>query len=92
MTDMQDSPTTAGSKPRKRVLTPPEKPQPKDEDSFVTPRGMDIEIRQDKIYGLYYIVFTGGGPLPRELQGKFTERSRAEFVIESYLANYWKGR
>lgn len=83
------SPTMAGNK--KRVLVPAGKPEPKDENSYVTPRGHDITIENDS-FGMYRVHFPGGGPLPRELQGRFTERWRAELAIERYLKDYWKGR
>jgi hypothetical protein len=77
-------------KRRKRVLTPPGKPEPKDDDSFVTPRGGDITIQFDNMYGLYEISMSG--PKPKELSGFFTERKRAEKAVEQYLFNYWKNR
>lgn len=86
---MHPNQTTVG-KPRKQVLTPPDKPIVK-EDSFVTPRGANIDIRFTNT-GLYYVVFTDGGVLPSELSGKWTDRTLAEEAVKKYLDKYWKGR
>ena len=86
---MQPSQTMA-VKPRKQVLIPAGKPEAK-EDAFVTPRGANIEIRFTNT-GLYYVVFTDGGPIPSELSGKWTDRVRAEDAVKDYLDEYWKSR
>lgn len=83
---------TTDVKPRKQVLTPPGKPVSKEEGGSVTPRGKNIEVVFDKIYGLYVIQFTEGGPVPKELSGKWTEEQRAQQAIELYLQKYWKNR
>lgn len=86
---MQPNQTTA-VKTRKQVLVPPGKPVAKD-DAFITPRGANIEIQFDNT-GLYFIVFSDGGPVPKELKSKFTDRTLAEQAIEKYLSEYWKSR
>jgi hypothetical protein len=88
---MQDNQTMVESKPRKRVLVPPGKPEPKNVEAFVTPKGGDIEIVFDKQFGLY-VIKVGSGPLPSKLQGKFTEYARAKLAVDRYLKDYWKDR
>ena len=78
--------------PRKKILTPPGKPEVKESMDAVTPRGKDIKIGFDKRYGMYKVVFPDGGALPKELSGRWTEEARALTAIEMYLANYWKNR
>lgn len=75
---------------KKRILTPPEKPEPK-ENVSVTPRGKEIELKKNIHYGLYYFDMHGG-MLPKELLGFFTEEKRAKHALEMYLNRYWKGR
>ena len=87
----RDEPAVASTvfeekKTRKRVLTPKGKPVPKDKDSYVTPKGADIEVVFDKRFGLYMVNFPSGGKVPKELSGKWTEESRLRVAIESYLA------
>ena len=87
--NMTTNPITEEKPVKRRVekvtLTPPEKKEPSKEGNFMTPGGGELEITFGKRYGLYEIYFRTGGPLPKELQGKFTEISRAEYAIESYL-------
>lgn len=80
------------TKTRKRVLTPPGKPVPKEKDGNITPKGKNIKVVFDKRYGLYVIQFTEGGATPKELSGKWTEEKRALQAIKQYLEKYWKSR
>jgi hypothetical protein len=68
------------------VLVPKGKPVAK-EGAYVTPGGMDISVGFDKHFGLYTIE-VGIGAVPKELQGKFTEESRARLAIEQYLRKF----
>ena len=77
---------------RKTVLTPPGKPTPKEGDIAVTPKGKGLKVTFDKKYGMYQVVFSEGGVLPPELDGKWTVEKGAEAAIERYLRGYWKGR
>lgn len=88
---MTGNPTTV-VKTRKQVLIPPGKPVPKDEDSFVTPKGGDLKVDYHGQYGLFVITQPSGGPLPAELAGRYTHKSLAVKAIESYLNKYWKNR
>ena len=90
---MTDSLTTAEtSKPKatwkyKRVLVPKGKPVPKNEGDYTTPRGQDITIVPDGVFGLYVAKWVGGGGgiLPPELRSKFTSDREARYAIEKYL-------
>lgn len=90
---MNDSRTTADQpvKPRKQVLTPPTPKEPSNENSFVTPRGGELEIEFVPQFGLYRIK-SKNGIVPERLRGLFTESKIAEYQLERYLQDYWKGR
>lgn len=75
---------------KKRVLVPAGKPEPKNENSFITPRGKDIEVKL--VNGFWIISFPAGGTIPKELSGRFTDKWRADKAVEVYLNTYWKGR
>lgn len=78
--------------PRKQVLTPPGKPEVKEKMEGVTPRGANIKIDFDKRFGMFKIVFSDGGTVPKELTGMWTEEARAKTAVKLYLDNYWKNR
>lgn len=52
---------------------------------WTTPGGKDIELEYAKNTSLIKIRFVGGGELPEELSGLYTEESSAEKAIIAYL-------
>lgn len=47
----------------------------------------NLEIVMKHGTGLYKVQYEGGGQLPLELTGAFTDRSKAEIAVEFYLEN-----
>lgn len=49
--------------------------------------GKNIVVEHDKMRpGLYKIVFSPGGELPKDLEGHWTSKSKARDAIDLYLA------
>lgn len=52
----------------------------------------DIKIERCKDGVNYYLMYEGGGELPKELSGLYTKQSIAQQAIDSYRANRKRGR
>lgn len=79
-------------KPRKTVLTPPEKLVPKEGDYAITPKGKGLKVAFVRKYGMYKVELSEGGVLPVALDGMWTNEKLTKAAIDAYLRGYWKGR
>ena len=56
---------------------------------LITPNGKQLGIYHVKNTALYKVAFQSGGELPKELEGMWTDTSRAHDAAQKYLKKRW---
>ena len=56
-------------------------------EQLSTPKGVDINIKADGTFAMYYVEFSKGR-MPPQLKGRWTSYEDAEKAVTTYLVNH----